>query len=369
MHFTSSNILSVATIAFYSPAAVLTFFLCLRHGFSPNTGFIFLFLLSSIRISGAALNLASSHASSIQAANLNTSALVLSFTGIAPLILAALGLVSTVRLGMVKIYPTTIKSIHLFPLRVLVVVALVLCDEGAIEYGASVGASSPETSRIPITSRIGTIVFLVVSIATAIVTAVLFRFRCLFDDSGQYILYAVAVSLPFIAVRVLFGFLGAWTPNPDFSFLGGSVLLQGCVSIWPEMIVVIIYSGIGIISPRRPKLPDQPNESEQRKPDLRRTKIVLVKPWKVVDVEKTPTVITDELDGDQEQREGSSEGNLDYASIQARLGEDLQDRTQETFVPRATAIGERYLGIVTKDYLPPLTMIDSAIVLNKVLTS
>ncbi|PVH78067.1 hypothetical protein DL98DRAFT_366263, partial [Cadophora sp. DSE1049] len=245
MHFTNLNILSVVTIAFYSPATLLSIFLCLRHSFSPNTGFIFLILFSVIRISGAALNLASIHSSPMQAGILNTTALVLSFTGVSPLLLAALGLVYRVRFGMVKIYPTAIKPVYLVLLRIPVMAALVLCDEGAIEYGARIGATG--ISKIPITSKIGVVLFLVVSIATAIVTALLFRVRFRFDDSDQYVLYAVAASLPFIFARVIYGFLGAWAPDPNFAFFKGSVLLQGCVSILPEMIVMIIYSILGIV--------------------------------------------------------------------------------------------------------------------------
>ena len=274
---------------------------------------------------------------------------------------------------MVKIYPTTIKPVHLVVLRIPVMAALVLCDEGAIEYGARIGATG--ISEIPITSKIGVVLFLAVSIATAIVTAFLFSKRFRFDDSDQYVLYAVAASLPFIFARVTYGFLGAWAGSPEFGFFGGSVLLQGCVSILPEMIVVVIYSVLGVVLPRRVRLSslqkeDELERKEKERRERRKTKIVLVKPWKVVDVdvEKGKTTSTTvEVDGQRDSDQEDVDGDVDAASIQGRLGEELQDSSQENFVPvgaRESVVGERYLGIVTREYLPPLTRIDSAIVFD-----
>ncbi|KAH7408869.1 hypothetical protein BKA64DRAFT_742075 [Cadophora sp. MPI-SDFR-AT-0126] len=366
MQFTSLSFLSIATIVFYSSATLFSIFLCLRHGFSPNTGFIFLIFFSLIRISGAALHLASIHASPMEAGILNTAALVLSFTGVSPLLLAALGLVYRVRFGMVKIYPTMMKPVHLVVLRIPVMAALVLCDEGAIEYGAGIGAA--RISKVPITSRIGVVLFLVVSIATTVLTALLFKIRSRLDEPDQYILYAVAASLPFIFARVIYGFLGAWAPDPNFAILQGSVLLQGCMSILPEMIVTIIYSILGIVLPRRVKLPSQSRATKQKqkqkqKQEHSKTKIVLVKPWKVVDVEKDSISTTDAtLDADLDDTD------VDSASIQGRMGEDLGESREERFVPiraKENIAGEMYLGIVTSEYLPPLTRIASTIVFDK----
>ncbi|KAH6714313.1 hypothetical protein BKA61DRAFT_689993 [Leptodontidium sp. MPI-SDFR-AT-0119] len=169
--------------------------------------------------------------------------------------------------------------------------ALVLCDEGALEYGAQIGAKG--ISRIPIKSKIGVVLFLVVSIATTIVTVLLFRIWSRLDESDQYVLYSVAASLPFIFARVIYGFLGAWVPDPSFAFFQGSVLLQGYADL-------------------------------------------------------------DDTD-------------VDSASIQGRQGDDFRESGEEKYVPigvRESAVGERYLGIVTSEYLPPLTKIDSAIVFD-----
>ncbi|KAL2068511.1 hypothetical protein VTL71DRAFT_14848 [Oculimacula yallundae] len=362
MHFTSTNILSVVSIIFYSPISLFSVFLCTRHGFSPNKGFIFLIFFSLIRISGSAVNLASTHASPRQAGIMNTAALVLSFTGLSPLLLATLGLVYHVRFGMVKIYPTTLKPVHLVLLRVPVMAGLVLCDEGAIEYGARVGATGDYI--VPITSKVGVVVFMVVSVATGAIIALLFRFRHRLDESDQYVLYAVAASMPFVFARVIYGFLGAYTPDTEFGFFKESVLLMGCMSALPEMIVVIIYTILGIVLPPRVDPPLQ----ETTKQEKRKTKIVLVKPWKVVDAEASSTTIDNgAVDAGIDRM--SDVDDVDDASIRGRDGEDSRKSGEESYVPpgtRESVAGQRFLGTMHADYLPPLILVDSAIVFDKV---
>ena len=113
-------------------------------------------------------------------------------------------------------------------------------------------------------------------------------------------------------------------------------------------------------------------DGKKEREERRKTKIVLVKPWKVVDVdvEKGKTTTTSssvQVDGQGDTDQEDGDGDVDAASIQGRLGEDLQDSSQEDFVPigaRESVVGDRYLGIVTREYLPPLTRIDSAIVFD-----
>lgn len=129
------------------------------------------------------------------------------------------------------------------------------------------------------------------------------------------------------------------------------------------MIVVIIYSVLGFILPRRVNLPPQQEENRQKE-ERRRMKIVLVKPWKVVDFKASPTTDGVRVDPDQDDTD------IDNASIQGRLGEHLQEGAEENFVSPGTkesvsVASERYLGTMTANYLPALARIDSAIVIDK----
>ncbi|EKD16137.1 uncharacterized protein L3040_007772 [Drepanopeziza brunnea f. sp. 'multigermtubi'] len=357
MSFTEENILSVATIAFYSPTVPLSVYLCLRHGFSPNTGFLFLIFFSLIRIVGGALDLATIHSPTEQKAGvLHTVALVLSFTGLSPLLLSTLGLLYRVRFGMVKIYPTTLKPVHLVLVRVPVVAALVLCDEGAIDVGLKFAATGH--LEIPLTSRVGVVIFLAVSLIAAFVALSMLRIRSRFGPDDRYVLYAITASLPLIWVRLIYGFLGAYISDPEFGFLGGNMLLMGCMSILPEMLVVIIYSALGILLPRR--APEPPVEKPKKQPK-KKTKTVWRKPWKVVDAEDSPKISVVEV----EEETDDTVGDMDRASIMGRLGDDKYEIGKEMFVvpgSKGTPGRGQYLGsMLVNRYLPPLSGLDSGV--------
>ncbi|PBP17019.1 hypothetical protein BUE80_DR012180 [Diplocarpon rosae] len=355
MSFSEQNVLSVVIIAFYSPAFFLSIFFCSRHGFSPNTGFLFLIVFSLIRLAGAAVELATIHYSaSPQAAGvLQTVALVLSFTGVSPLLLSTLGLLYRVRFGMVKIYPTTIKPLHLVLLRLPVVAGLVLCDEGAIDVGSRFAATG--RLAVPLTSRVGVVVFGVVSLATTSLTLVLLKMRARFDVGDRYVLYAVAASLPLIFARLIYGLLGAYAAPPEFGFFQGSVLLMGCMSVLPEMLVVVIYSILGVCLPRRSPEPVR----ERPKRERPKTKIVFNKPWSIVEVEEN------EADAKKRPEKEESDKDSDNASIMGQRGDDHYMTEKETFVvpgARGTVGRGRYLGsMLVTSYIPPLRGIDSGI--------
>ncbi|KAK6580837.1 hypothetical protein PZA11_006325 [Diplocarpon coronariae] len=341
MSFSDQNILSVVIIAFYSPP--------------PNTGFLFLIFFSLIRIAGAAVELATIHySSSPQAAGiLQTVALVLSFTGVSPLLLATLGLLYRVRFGMVKIYPTTIKPLHLVLLRLPVMAGLVLCDEGAIDFGSRFAATS--RFEVPLTSRVGVVLFLVVSLATTSVTLVLLKMRSRFDVGDRYVLYAIASSLPFIFARLIYGILGAYAADPEFGFFQGSVLLMGCMSVLPEMLVVVIYSILGVLLPRR--VPEPP--IERPKKERPKTKIVFNKPWSIVEVEEKKTKANNRPEKEESDRDS------DNASVIGQHGDDSYMTEKESFVvpgAKGTVGRGKYLGsMLVTSYIPPLRGIDSGI--------
>ncbi|KAI9046453.1 hypothetical protein LZ554_009202 [Drepanopeziza brunnea f. sp. 'monogermtubi'] len=357
MSFTEENILSVATIAFYSPIVLLSVYLCLRHGFSPNTGFLFLIFFSLIRIVGGALDLATIHSRTKQQAGvLHTVALVLSFTGVSPLMLAMLGLLYRVRFGMVKIYPTTLKPVHLVLIRVPVMAALVLCDEGAIDVGLKFAVTG--RLDIPVTSRVGVVIFLAVSLIAAFVTLSMLRIRSRFEPEDRYVLYAITASLPFIWARLVYSFIGAYISDPDFGFFGGSIVLMGYMSILPEMLVVMIYCALGIVLPRR--APEPPVEKPKKEPK-RKTKTVWRKPWKVVDAEGSPKTSVVEV----EEETDDTVGDMDRASIMGRLGDDKYEIGKEMFVvpgSKGTPGRGRYLGsMLVNRNLPPMSGLDSGI--------
>ena len=86
--------LAIAEIVFYTPALIAALWVSKRHGFGRQTGWIFIVILSIIRILGASFTLASEN----QSNNLSLieGAAALDGVGLSPLCLAAVGIIARV---------------------------------------------------------------------------------------------------------------------------------------------------------------------------------------------------------------------------------------------------------------------------------
>ena len=85
--------LAIAELIFYVPAFFVALWVAFRHGFNRRAGWLFLVILSLVRIVGWSCQLAAQTNPSI---GLKEAAIILSSVGLSPLILAMLGLLSRV---------------------------------------------------------------------------------------------------------------------------------------------------------------------------------------------------------------------------------------------------------------------------------
>ena len=74
------------------------------------------------------------------------------------------------------------------------------------------------------------------------------------------ILVAVLASLPFLAVRVLYGILADFVNKNDFSVLDPNLNTQLGMAVVMEMIVVIVYLVAGVIA--------EPSTEQQNGPPM-----------------------------------------------------------------------------------------------------
>lgn len=89
MSLNSHGDLAIVELIFYTPALALALWVAGRHGFGRQAGWIFLAVLTLVRIIGSAMLLASEHKPSTA---LITGAAILDGVGISPLLLAMLGI-------------------------------------------------------------------------------------------------------------------------------------------------------------------------------------------------------------------------------------------------------------------------------------
>jgi hypothetical protein len=91
MHIDSRGVVSIVELTVYLPAIIASGIVCSRHGFTRSSGWIYTFILCSVRIVGAVCQLVtySDHSSGLIKA-----VLIIDSIGISPLLLATLGMLS-----------------------------------------------------------------------------------------------------------------------------------------------------------------------------------------------------------------------------------------------------------------------------------
>jgi hypothetical protein len=90
---TSYGKLSIAVLVYYLLALPVSAWICIRHGFGRHAGWFYLMTMSVVRIVGACLRIAADEHPS---EGLYIGAAVLSSIGLAPLLLALMGMIKRV---------------------------------------------------------------------------------------------------------------------------------------------------------------------------------------------------------------------------------------------------------------------------------
>ena len=125
--------------------------------------------------------------------------------------------------------------------RILTVVAMALSIAGLTANMSAEGLQHPD-----IKVKIGMILY-VVCFALMLALLALLATRCDSIERGEKrTLLAVALSSPFILVRLLYALFIWFLNNPKFSMLNGNVTIQLVMSVLEEFVVVIICLVVGL---------------------------------------------------------------------------------------------------------------------------
>jgi predicted small integral membrane protein len=249
MTLSNRNDISITELVFYTPALLFSVFLCLRHGFGPNKGWLFLLIFGLIRLVGASLELATiGFPTSIP---LQTSAALLSSVGLSPLMFITLGLLFRVCKSINKNHYTVIQTMHIRLLRIPIIIALVLVIIGS---NTSAGDLIHDgTYPIQQITKIGIIILVAIFAVIFAITALFMYRRSDAEPEERRLIKAIATSLPFLLIRLVYVVLIYFSHIRTFSILYGSIVALGCMAIMQEMLVVIIYIGVGLTLPRKTK--------------------------------------------------------------------------------------------------------------------
>ncbi|CAK7265617.1 hypothetical protein SEPCBS57363_001674 [Sporothrix epigloea] len=259
MALTIYNKISILQLAFFFPSLVVAGTLTYRHGFRRSSGWIYLVILSLMRIIGASMELAT--ISSPDNTSIAIGAQILQNIGLSPLILVLLGLISRSYLAMSENSRPSLPNTRVLRLlQLVIVVGLLLSIVGGVNTGNQVakelGNGSPISYKVASESKAGT-ALMVLGYALLVLSAMALLFRIGNIPLGEKrLLIAVFVALPFVFVRLLYSILSIFdTSNTNFHQFGGSTdagyyVLGMCTAM--EIITVIIFEAVGLTLPYVP---------------------------------------------------------------------------------------------------------------------
>ncbi|KAB8295932.1 hypothetical protein EYC80_008752 [Monilinia laxa] len=243
------NGVAIGELVVYIPSLILSIFLAFRHGFGRSSGWYFLIIFCLARIIGPCMSLAAISSPSV---SIFTGALILQNVGLSPLILATLGLLSRVLQSINRNTRTFIQPRSLKLIEVFTLVGLIL----GIIGGINASDSYTTTGRwVPGTeSKVSNILFIVSYVALLVIT-ILTSFSISNAENGERrILLAIAIALPFLFVRLLYSILSTFVAHSTkFNSFTGSVTILLCVALLEELVIVVIYLGIGMTLKVQPK--------------------------------------------------------------------------------------------------------------------
>lgn len=115
----------------------------------------------------------------------------------------------------------------------------------AIVGGINTSSASIPTKVDPKT-KIGVVLFFVAWLGLCLLLAIIATRISSVEQGEKRIVLAVAVSVPFIFVRILYSLLGSFAKDKKFSSISGSVVLNVAMALIEEFVIVAVLLGTGL---------------------------------------------------------------------------------------------------------------------------
>ncbi|KAJ6022372.1 uncharacterized protein N7446_012725 [Penicillium canescens] len=240
MAVTYHNGISIFQLIIYLPAFFLSSILVFRHGLRRSSGFFFLNVFAQARIVGICCDLAT--ITNQLAMGLYVGAAVCSSIGLSPLLLACTGLLSRANLSIGN---TTgrrpLPHFVFYFFHALTITCLALTVAGIT------ADMSPQAMQNPdIKIKVGVILYIISWAVMCLFLAILAWHRGSLEKGEHRTLVAVAISTPFLLVRIHYSVFMWFSHNPDFSLFNGNVTVQLVMSVLEEVVVVVVCLAIGM---------------------------------------------------------------------------------------------------------------------------
>ncbi|KAL8371422.1 hypothetical protein RB595_001293 [Gaeumannomyces hyphopodioides] len=256
---TTHNRISIAEICVYTPSLAVAIVLAIRHGFQRSSGWFYLILFSIIRLLAASLQLATIN--SPDNIGLVVGAMSLQAAGLSPLILISVGLLGRVSANIAK--STSNAGLHrrIFQLlHVVVLIGLILSIIGGNKLGDSIGDLEAQPGgtfgalgslQTPDESRAGIGLMLAGFGIVAGATAALSLQARSIETGERRVLGAVAVALPFVAVRIVYSAIATYdSSNRNFRWFDAGPSYYSYLigmDVCMEMLAVLVFLTAGLL--------------------------------------------------------------------------------------------------------------------------
>jgi hypothetical protein len=254
---------AIGEICVYVPIFILTLVVVFRHGFKREMGWIYLAIFSIIRLTGAGFKIESDH--NPDSKTDAEWAAILQSVGLSPLLMASLGLLKRItdevsnhlrsdnnnyamQGGLVGKIITKRATANSRRSRIIQIaqlpttIALILCIVGGMDE-ADGGAKFATGQKY---TKIGVIMFLCIYLLLGALTIITVKDVGNAPRGEKRIYWAVVLALPLLAVRLLWTLLAAFSNNKTFSIMGGNVWIQLAMAIAEELIIVVMYTMVGL---------------------------------------------------------------------------------------------------------------------------
>ena len=143
-------------------------------------------------------------------------------------------------------WSTVFSFVLLKAIQTPAAVALILCIVGATN------ASEPTQIESETTVHVGVILYTIVYVALVLLTLGSMLGRRMTGRGEVSLIIAMSLALPFLAVRILYALLGAFSHDKQFNPATGSTTIALFLDSLPEMIVVLIYLVAAVKTPAVP---------------------------------------------------------------------------------------------------------------------
>lgn len=232
--------IALTELIFYTPFLLLSTFVCHRHGVDRSSGWFYTLILCLVRIVGGICQFVSHNN---QSAGLLQTILILDSIGLAPLLLGTLGLLSRFVDSINAKSTARLTRWHLRLLHLTLLVSTIL----AIVGGSSISLDSYGTYKIPTTSKLGAILYMVGFLGIVLVYLLSLPQTSVVPSKERRVPIAVSLALPFILVRLVYSVLSVFLQDHLFSVATGSVAIRLGMAVIEELLVVGIYVILGFL--------------------------------------------------------------------------------------------------------------------------